>query len=60
MSQFGLFLSQQRQTTAWKFPWLWLYSSLQNILAHQAFIMKWFMKEKQLKFEKEKPETGLA
>jgi hypothetical protein len=39
----GALLSQQRHSL----PSSALYSSLQNILAHQAFILKCFMKRKQ-------------
>jgi hypothetical protein len=45
----GALLSQQRHSL----PSSALYNSLQNILAHKAFILKCFMKKKQLKtFEK--------
>jgi hypothetical protein len=38
-------------------PAVFLYSSLQNILAHKAFILKCFTKKKRLKMKKkEKPE----
>jgi hypothetical protein len=52
----GALLSQQRHSL----PIIALYSSLQNILAHKAFILKCFMLKKNKHLKKEKTGKTLA